>query len=417
MYNRNCLRTNIMETELSGKYSRKGKIIRMPSLNKDELYYQHPYIREFDAIVTSCVPVKKKWNVILDSSAFYPEGGGQLPDTGTIGGVEVTDTQRIDGKIVHTVTAPLVEGTEVHAVIDWDLRLAHMQGHSGEHIVSGLIHREFGYDNVGFHMSTDHVTVDFDGPITQKQLESIEEEANRIIFENIPITATFPDAETLETIPYRSKKRLSGVVRIVTVPKADICACCGTHVASTGEIGLIHLTNLSTYKGGVRFDMYCGLEALADYRAKDIHEHKIMQLFSAKPEETSDKAALFVEKAAGTEEKLNEITKKYIDLKLETLSPSRLVIMCEDGLEAQHNRRFCEEAVTSGKAHTAVSLSRSKDAFNYIIRSDESDLRAISGSLNKKLSGRGGGQTTMIQGRFSAPLETILTTLKEAFGD
>ena len=210
----------------------------------EKLYYQDAHQAQFQATVLSCRPGKHGYDVVLDRTCFYPEGGGQPGDTGVLSGVRVTDTHEAGGEIVHYCEAPLAEGQTVEGTIDYERRFEFMQLHTGEHILSGVIHRRFGYENVGFHMGADFVTIDLSGMLTPEQVQSVEAEANEWIWKNVPVEVSYPDPEALKTIPYRSKKELTGQVRIVTIPGADICACCGTHVSNTGEIGLLRLVEI-----------------------------------------------------------------------------------------------------------------------------------------------------------------------------
>ena len=229
----------------------------------EKLYYQDAHQAQFQATVLSCRPGKHGYDVVLDRTCFYPEGGGQPGDTGVLSGVRVTDTHEAGGEIVHYCEAPLAEGQTVEGTIDYERRFEFMQLHTGEHILSGVIHRRFGYENVGFHMGADFVTIDFSGMLTQEDLSAVEAEANEWVWKNVPIEIAYPDAEALKTIPYRSKKELTGQVRIVTIPGADICACCGTHVSDTGEIGLIKIFSCVKFHDGVRLEILCGRRALA----------------------------------------------------------------------------------------------------------------------------------------------------------
>ena len=252
----------------------------------EKLYYQVPYVREFQARVVSCLEGKAHtYEVELDRTGFYPEGGGQPSDTGYLNDIRVLEVHEKDGRIFHFTTEPVLEGTQVKGTVDWEKRYSNMQQHSGEHLLSGLIHHHFGFDNVGFHMGKDEVTIDFNGVLTMEQLEQMEERANDMIYENLPILEAWPSPEELKTIPYRSKKELTGEVRIIEIPGGDICACCGTHVRTTGEIGMIKVLGMIHYKGGVRISMLCGKKALEDYRKKQKQVTDLSVLLSAKPEQ------------------------------------------------------------------------------------------------------------------------------------
>ena len=248
----------------------------------DRLYYEDSHLAAFPAVVTACEQEKDYWKVALDQTTFFPEGGGQAGDTGYLGEIEVFDTHEKNGEIWHYTRQPLEVGAEVKGVLDWKKRFSRMQQHSGEHIVSGLIHTRFGYDNVGFHLGEEEVTMDFNGPITKEELLEIETAANQVVFGNVPIQISYPSREELEILDYRSKIEIEGQVRIVTIPDVDVCACCAPHVNNTGEIGLIKLTNVQSHRGGVRVSLLAGNRALCDYREKENSVKAISVLLSAK---------------------------------------------------------------------------------------------------------------------------------------
>ena len=251
------------------------------------LYDENSYIREFDARVLSCEEGKNGYEVVLDESAFFPEGGGQPADQGFLEDALVTDVRDKKDYVLHICSQSLEPGSLVHGRIDWERRFLHMQQHSGEHIFSGIVHRLHGYDNIGFHMGKDFVTVDFSGLLTEEEIAEAERQANTVVLANERILAEYPCARELETLEYRSKKEIDGAVRIVTVPGADVCACCGTHVKRTGEIGPIKVTSSEHYKTGIRLTLEIGWRALEDYEKKHRNVKAISALLSVKPEETA----------------------------------------------------------------------------------------------------------------------------------
>ena len=252
------------------------------------LYDQDAYATEFEAEVLACEEVEKKekkvYQVWLDQTLFFPEEGGQSPDMGTIDGIKVLDVQIKDEVITHTLAAPLAVGTMVKGVVDWKHRFYNMQQHSGEHIFSGIVHNRFGYDNVGFHLSDSIVTMDFNGVITAEDIEKIETEVNQAIIENIPVEVSYPTKEELKVLEYRSKIEIEGQVRIVTIPGYDVCACCAPHVRRTGEIGMLKVMNVQSYKGGVRISILCGFRALEAFRQKADIITELMAQFSTNQE-------------------------------------------------------------------------------------------------------------------------------------
>ena len=379
-----------------------------------KLYYDSSYIKEFEGTVLSCEKGKKGYEVVLDQTAFYPEGGGQPTDTGVLGGVKVLEVHEKQGIVTHYLEAPLNVGETVHGVIDWEPRFIHMQEHSGEHLVSGLIHERFGYDNVGFHMGADEVTIDFNGLIEWDELMEIEKKANEIIWENREIYADFPEKEELDALDYRSKKELTGDVRIVKIPGGDICACCGTHVKLTGEIGLVKFLNMIHYKGGVRISLLCGKRAMADYEKKRAEVQKISNLLSAKPTEISSAVEKMKGEISKLQEKLSECYRGMIENRVAGLECSEdKFYIIEKDFGAQHLRMLANRLLDEKKAKTVLALSGNKDnGFIYIMGSQEEDMRLLSKELNQKLSGRGGGSVQMAQGTFfaeEAQLDAILS--------
>ena len=279
-----------------------------------KLYYEDVYTKEFTANVLECREGKKGYEIILDQTAFYPEGGGQPSDTGALNGVKVLHVSEKGEEIIHELEAPLEEGVLAEGVIDWKKRYDNMQQHTGEHIFSGLVHKHFGYDNVGFHMGTDEVTVDFNGVLTQEQLDELEDEANQLIYDNVPVKVFYPSKEELEELDYRSKKEIEGQVRIVTIEGCDSCACCGTHVAKTGEIRLIKILSAQKYKGGVRVTMLSGEKAYADYCLKHINTLGIARLLSVKPEEAGDAVVRLKQKNIEMKKEIKQLKKELYAL-------------------------------------------------------------------------------------------------------
>ena len=250
------------------------------------LFYEDVYQKEFEAKISYVGNDEKGCYVILDQTAFYPEGGGQPSDKGTLGAASVLDVQYEGEEIRHYVDRSLDEGDIVRGVIDWKRRFTLMQQHSGEHIISGLIHEKYGYDNVGFHMGEEVITIDFNGMLEKGQVEEIEKIANDYIWENHSIHIFYPSEGERQDIPYRSKKELTGEVRLVEFPGADLCACCGTHVDTAGEIGLVKLISSRKFRDGVRIEMLAGQKAFEFLNIHYKENSRIAVALSVKPEET-----------------------------------------------------------------------------------------------------------------------------------
>ncbi|MDO5110186.1 MAG: alanyl-tRNA editing protein, partial [Erysipelotrichaceae bacterium] len=379
-----------------------------------ELYDLNPYTKEFDAQVVSCNLNNDVYEIVLDRTAFYPEGGGQPADRGTLGTVNVLDVQEKAETIIHYCDAPLAEGTQVHGAIDWNRRFDLMQNHSGEHIVSGLIHQLYGYENVGFHMG-DVIQIDFNGPLNEEQLKDIETRANRIVMNNEEIIALFPDGEELKTLEFRSKKELKGVVRIIEIPGADVCACCGTHVKRTGEIGLIKLLGWQKHKKGVRVEMLSGMRALAYVQAAMAENHKVSVALSAKELETSSAVDALIRTSIRKDVRIREISSRLLDYRLAEMKEGmKLAADYVDPLDRTVLIRYGN--AMAEKAEIAAVLSGSEDHWNYHIISRTVPLKAKAAVLNAKLNGRGGGSEEMIQGSFNASKEEIDAVLAEVLG-
>lgn len=381
-------------------------------MDRSRLYYQIPYVKSFMGTVEACVPDRERegaWLVSLNQTGFYPEGGGQPGDTGFLDGVRVLDTQEKEGEVFHVTEAPLEAGRLVEGVIDWQQRYDNMQHHTGEHILSGLLHSRYGLDNVGFHMGSREVTMDFNGPLTREQLRLAEEEANGIIYANVPVKEAFYQGDELRGLEYRSKKELDGTVRIVTVPGADQCACCGTHVAFTGEVGIIKVTGMIRYKGGVRISMLCGRKALLDYDRRILAAERISDLLSAKEEEIAQAVERFKEESQERDMQLNRQRQRYFALKAESLKESgEPLALFEEELNPVGVRQLCTLLYEGGKGSVVLVCSeKEKGEYQYALGSAAADMGALSRSLGKLLEGRGGGSRRMAQGTFHGSREQI----------
>ena len=223
-------------------------------METEKLYYEDGKQLSFRARVLECREAEGGWDIVLDRTAFYPEGGGQPCDLGALEGQDVLDVQEAEGVIFHRLARPLLPGTEVKGRVDGARRFDYTQQHSADHILSGMIHRRYGYDNVGFHMGQDSTFIDFNGLLEESDLEMMEQVANEAVWMDLPVEASWPAAEELAKLDYRSKKALEGPVRIVTIPGVDVCACCGTHARRTGEVGLLKILSCAKLRGGVRVE-------------------------------------------------------------------------------------------------------------------------------------------------------------------
>lgn len=312
------------------------------------------------------------------------------------------------------------EGVLAEGVIDWQKRYDNMQQHTGEHIFSGLVHKHFGYGNVGFHMGTDEVTVDFNGVLTQEQLDELEDEANQLIYDNVPVKVFYPSKEELEELDYRSKKELTGLVRIVEIPGGDICACCGTHVETTGEVGLIKLRTMINYKGGVRISMLCGRRALMDYRERLKDEIRISNLLSAKLALVPDAVEKMKNESQEKDLALGRLWQQLLEKKAESYPESTEVLaVFEEGLSPVQLRQLATMLYEKGKGKIVGVFSGNEDeqVYQYALGSSQADMRKLSKAMNGALNGRGGGSNLMAQGTFKAAESAIRETLMQEAGN
>ena len=375
-------------------------------MSTEKLYYLDSHMREFTATVLSCLPGKHGFDVVLDRTAFYPEGGGQPGDRGVLGGVTVTDTHEKGGEVVHYCEGPLEIGSVVAGRLDWAWRFDQMQHHSGEHILSGLICAAYGYDNVGFHMGRDAVTIDFSGMIPEADLAELERKTNEVIWRNDEVRILWPDADELAQLPYRSKKALSGEVRIVEFPGADLCACCGTHVKRTGEIGMVKILSCVKFHDGVRMEILAGRRAL-EYLTKTYEQNKqISGLLSAKPMETAAATAKTLQDLNDAKYQLGQLEDKLFRQQAAQYENAGDVLLLEEGLKPDSLRRLTDAILKVCGGRAAV-FSKTADGFQYAMGTETGDLRAFTKDMNAKLNGRGGGKPGFVQGSVKATLKEI----------
>lgn len=385
------------------------------------LFDEDSHLYDFTASVLTCEPGRTDgtYLVTLDRTAFFPEGGGQAADPGVLGGANVLDV-RVDkaGLITHTVDAPLPVGTAVDGHLDRAVREERMQCHSGEHVVSGIIHRRFGFSNVGFHLGEDDVTLDFDGVLDRAQLDEIEDEANRIIRASVPVTAYYPSPDELAAMTYRSKLDLTEDVRIVRIGGGiggdgevyDTCACCAPHVRHTGEIGLVKLLDFIHYKGGIRIHMAAGVRALHDYRARYTAVSAIAAAMSVKQAEVLtgfDRLSAQVEKDKAV---ITSLRRELQDLKIAAL-PGTTGSLClfEDEADALTMRQLLNRAVHKCGGICGVFVGNDQSGYAYVIgrAREDVDLRQYAASVRAALNAKGGGSSEMLQGRAAASRAVI----------
>ena len=375
-------------------------------MDTKKLYYADSHLKEFTATVTGCAEAKDGWAVTLSATAFYPTGGGQECDRGVLGGANVLDVKEQDGDIIHLCDAPLKVGAEVTGRIDWARRFDHMQQHSGEHLVMGRVYEKFGYHNVGFHMGEHLVTIDLDGPVTWEALQQIENEVNAQIWENLPVRTWYPSPEELPNVKYRSKKALPWPVRIVEFMGADVCACCGTHVKHTGEIGMVKFVSCIKFKEGVRIELASGQRALKLMQEIFEQNRQVSQTFSAKILETGAAARKFNDMLVQEKYRTVGLQRKIFATIADSYAGKERALHFEEGLQPGQVRELADSIAE--KAQTAIVLSGTDEAgYAICIISKTADTRELGKAVNQNLNGRGGGKPGAFQGSLKATREQI----------
>ncbi len=390
----------------------------------EKLYDADAYQKKFTAQVISCEKYPAateaaetfKYDVVLDKTLFFPEEGGQTPDKGALGGYPVVDVQIKNDIIIHTISVPIDEkdsapmksGDEVSGEIDWPHRFSNMQQHTGEHIFSGLVHKNFGYDNVGFHLSDSVVTMDYNGPLTEDDVRDLEWEVNRVIMQQIPVTASYPDGETLSRLDYRCKKELTGAIRIVTIPDVDDCACCAPHVRNTGEVGLFKVMDVQSYKGGVRLSILCGFRALMDYRIVRRNLKDISHITSAPMYETTEAVARLKEERDTARFALGEANRRILSLQIEGLLPDAISPMIfTEGMDSASIRNAVNEMVKSHDGYCGILNGNDTDGYSFIVGSRDLDCNDLARFLRDKFQAKCGGKPEMIQGHLDVKRAVI----------
>ena len=376
-------------------------------METEKLYYQDPYLTSFTATVLACEPSKTGYLTTLDRTAFYPEGGGQPADHGTLGGVPVTDVHEKDGVIIHTCGAPVETGAVLEGSIDWSRRFDHMQQHSGEHILSGLLCALYDCNNVGFHLGAETVAIDYDRELTWEQVLEAEKQANEIIWKNTPAEITFPTPEALAALEYRSKKELTGRVRIVTFPGADCCACCGTHVARAGEVGLIKVLSCQKFREGVRLEILCGQRAYRYLSQVYEQDHAVAQLLSVKPRDTLAAAERQSAELAAAKQRMTELEDRLFSLRAQALAGRGDVLLVEPPMRSDGARKLADAVARSAGGLAAVFAGEGTSHVYALVHAGGDDISPLVKRLNSALSGRGGGRNGFAQGSVQADAAAI----------
>lgn len=381
----------------------------------EKLYYSDSHLHEFEAVVTDITDNADGRFIVLDKTAFFPEGGGQKADEGHIEGFFVSDVFEKGGVIYHRCdnAVGLTPGSKVSCKLDFALRFARMQAHTGEHIVSGVAHNLFGVSNVGFHFDGLVMTVDFDKPLTAEQIAQIELSANECVYSCCSVTARILEKDELDKTDFRSKIDFPGPARIVEIEGVDKCACCAPHVSSTGEIGLIKILSCISHRGGVRLTVICGVEAYRDYCSKYRQTLNIAAMLCAKHSETD----IAVDKLLQTNQSLRntiaEMKQKHLRIIANSVKKAPLICQAVSELKGDELRELCN--LLSDKAEIAVVIlsETAENCYSYCIYSDVLDLRMLVKDFNSAFNGSGGGRGTVVQGKVNTCFDAVKQFFEE----
>lgn len=393
-----------------------------------KLFDLDSYLWDCPAVALSCQPAEKNgltgFAVELDQTCFFPEGGGQPSDTGFLDEIPVLYVYETEGRIFHLCAQPVQVGQAITCRIDSPRRFQHMQSHCGEHILSGVILKKTGLKNIGFHMGTGYNTIDLDGELTAEQAAEIEQDCNRVITSNVPVKVSYPDPETLNSLPLRKRPQVEAL-RVVEVTGCDFCGCCGTHVSMTGEIGLLKIVDAQRYKGGTRLTFLCGGQAFADFQAKHQILKSVGASLSCKPLEVSVAVEHLRQENSDLKLALAKKNRELFGLLSETLYQSAETCA---GIKWSFLARkdFSADDVKA----IAMMLSKREGIFCTAFSLDETggryaiargtdcpvSLRDFCQALNRLLNGKGGGNAELCCGKFDSPcsVEQLHSAAEEA---
>ncbi len=362
------------------------------------LFDENSYIKEFSACVLDCIKCDNFYKIVLDQTAFFAEGGGQKSDTGFLDEVPVFDVQEENGIIYHYTHSP-IEKNEVKGVIDWKKRFNKMQNHTAEHIISGVVHTYYGYENTGFHLGDCFVTMDYNGPLTQEDIDKIEFLSNKAVWENRKISCYYP--QNPENLFYRSKLDIKENLRIVEIDGVDVCACCAPHVNFTGEIGFIKIVSWQNYKGGVRIFMKAGEFAYTEIGGYFKALKKLSALLSLPMEETPAGVEKLMQKLNDTQYELNGLKKELLNIEISNNTENFIFVDSADLLKDAVN-------LLSKNHPSLCGAFFGSDIDGYRFNVITSDLENTKTLLKEKLNAFGGGRDNMLQGKTTAKKEEII---------
>ncbi|MDO5146907.1 MAG: alanine--tRNA ligase-related protein [Eubacteriales bacterium] len=379
------------------------------------LFYDDVYQKEFEAEVLSCRQTEKGYEILLDQTAFYPEGGGQPSDRGRLwtqdgqSACQVKEVQYDGEEIWHRTDGPLWQGSKVRGCIDWDRRFDLMQQHSGEHLVSGFIYQLYGYHNVGFHMGEDVITVDVSGELSREEVDKVEQKVNAYIWSNKETEVFWPSEEERDKLSYRSKKELTGEVRLVEFPGGDCCACCGLHVERAGEIGMVKMLSLHRFRSGVRLEMAAGKRAMAILSGSFRANASVAAALSVRSEETAEAVKRLQEENYGLRGQLIQLKNERATFRADQCKNMGNVLVLEAAMETADIRKEADSILETCGGICIVVSGEETSGYKYAIGQRDGDVRNFVKEMNHSLGGRGGGKPFFAQGSFGASKKEIET--------
>lgn len=390
-----------------------------------KLYNEDSMIQKFQAKVLACQELKNgNFNIVLDQTAFFPTGGGQLADAGWLSfsvegkdiEVEVLDVKESVGEVHHITDMAIPIDTDVTGQLDWPERFSKMQQHTGEHIVSGIVCAKYGYNNVGFHLGEDTVTMDFDGELDFEQLEEIESEANQIIWGCIPIEVLYPTDVELEQLNYRSKIEIEDQVRVVRIPGIDTCACCAPHVLTTGMVGMVKFIDSVKHRGGVRITIVCGNRALTHYKDRCDHSKQISRTLSIKENELFNGVDRLHKECLELKYQVKHLENKMVTSRVEQLLKVKendydSMILFEEDFNPDQNKVLANLLLERGVKTCITFVPVDEGQYHFIGATIDGDVRAVANLLRNEFGSKGGGNSQMVQGRVVASKEEIINKL------
>lgn len=374
-----------------------------------KLFYTDENKDSMEAIVLSCEKENDFYKIILDQTVFFPQGGGQASDKGLLDGQVVHYVKEVEDKILHYVEKPIDIGKKVYGKIEWNFRFHQMQKHTAEHIIVGLLHKHYGFENIGFHMGDEYVQLDINGVISKEEIDEIEEKANQIVWENKPIGSFFPTEAEIEKLTYRGGDVIFGDIRLVEIEGADTCACCGLHVSYTGEVGMIKIIEAFNYKKGMRMIVKCAIDAYNDYKQKHNQIVQLSQLLSAKPFKVFEAVVELEEEITKERQEYNDLLNSWLDTKADNMEEGEFCILFED--MSPETMRFYTTRLIE-KIDNVFVFSKVDDIYRYCLGSKKTNMRPLCLNLNKEFSGKGGGNEQMCQGYISGNKKEIESFIK-----